>query len=361
MNKRSQSEDGDRGGNGKRVRGDAMDTRWLIKSAQVGGVIGKKGASVKQIREESGACVSVLNKKNSMEKSPEQLMLIRGTFSEIASGVEMVAQALNRSMETDANESLKMRMLVPAVQVGAIIGKGGETIKSIINDTGSALTITKDALGTSTDKGVDMTGTPSALREATVRIITELLGHPVKEGTKQVLYRPHQQMAAESPFNLAGMAGIAPEYAHAQATSPYAYPLAGAAAQGVPAGPYSAEIGYSMHAQQYGYGAAAAGQLFQAGAASSQGSMLAQQVVRKDDNGEKVEQKISIPSVCAGLLIGRGGSTIQSLCKMSGSSIIIEPATDGNSTERIVSLKGTVDAIEKAIQYIKQVIESYKG
>merc|ERR1712179_46520 len=243
------------------------------------------------------------------------------------------------------------------------------TIKSIISETGAAISITKESLGTSTDKGVDMTGAPSALREAVFRVNTELLAHPVKEGTRQVLYRPSQQMATDSPFaGLAGMGGIVGQE-YTQTATPYPGYMNQHSQLVGSTSAYTQDMGYlgvTGVGGAYGYPSATQGQVFQtsipqaSSAGPGPGSFLAQQVVRKDDKGERVEQKISIPSVCAGLLIGRGGATIRNLCKMSKASIIIEDATE-NSMERIVCLKGSVDAIEKAIQLIKQVIESFKG
>jgi len=282
-------------------------------------VIGSQGQTVKQIRQESGACVSVLGKKVAGDPSAEKIMLIRGTIAEIASGLEMVVKALNRNSKLEEDGPMRMRLLVPSAQCGAIIGKGGETIKAMNRESGASIKITKEQLGTSTDQGVDMMGSPVSLREATIKILTELSAHPIK-GQAQVPYRPGMQ--SDTPFEF-------------QAHSAYGM-------YSTPSNPYSIGLGNGSGVGQLRLGS------------------LAQQVRRADDNAEKVEQKISIPAQCSGMLIGKGGTTIQTLSKISRASIIILPQEEGNPRERIVSLKGTVDAIEKAIQNIKQVIESHQ-
>lgn len=331
----------------KRNKGGKLDTRWLIKGNQVGGVIGKAGSTVKAIREQSGACVSVLNRKT-VDKQSDQLMLIRGSAEEVSEGIKLVANALLDSQasrrdgqEVERAATIGLTLLCPSVQVGAIIGKQGATIQSINKETGATVQIAKEAFVGTTDKSVDISGSPESLCAATLKVLLELEGHPIKEGTHQVNYRPGetpragmaQQMAGAQQMQMGAQMGLGGHMAN-----PYNFTAdySGMGAMGHPG--FSQSIPVSRVVRS-GAGSGAAGGDLKEG---------------------HIEQKISIPTVCAGTVIGKRGATIQALSKQSGCNIIIaQPETEA-VYERIVTLKGNPDSIEKAIALIRQVIEQFQ-
>lgn len=330
----------------KRNKAGKLDTRWIIKGNQVGGVIGKNGATVKTIREQSSACVSVLNRK-SADKQSDQLMLVRGTAEEVAEGLKLIAialleaQASRRDGESvELASSINLTMLVPSVQVGAIIGKQGATIQAINKDSGAVLQIAKEAYAGSTDKSVDISGSPESICAATLKVLLELEAHPIKEGTSQTNYRPGQ-MAPAGPAGGMQQMGQMGGVLGGMAGNPYNFTaadyggMAGMAAQ-MPG--FTQQIPVSRVVRSGG---------------SSGGS---------GDNMKEghIEQKISIPTVCAGTVIGKRGATIQALSKQSGCNIIIAPPETEAVYERIVTLKGNPEAIEKAIALIRQVIEQFQ-
>merc|ERR1719203_720951 len=88
-------------------------------------------------------------------------------------------------------------MIVPSKQCGAIIGKAGATIQAITKETGATIRVAKEAFLGTTDKSVDLKGTPESLSVAVSKVLIELESHPLKEGTSQIQYRPgnDRQMA----------------------------------------------------------------------------------------------------------------------------------------------------------------------
>lgn len=63
------------------------------------------------------------------------------------------------------------RLLVPSDAVGAIIGKGGETIRKITEDTNAKVDIHRRENPGSTEKAVTLNGRPSEINAAVRRII----------------------------------------------------------------------------------------------------------------------------------------------------------------------------------------------
>jgi len=321
--KRSLEEENDVLGE-KRSRGDGkLDTRWIIRGNQAGGIIGKGGSTIQSIRQDSGACVSILNKNSKADKQSDQVMLVRGSIQEVAAGLQLIGDAMLQSSRQENAETAAIQMLVPSCQVGAIIGKAGVTIQAIQTDTTASIKITKEALGVSTDKGVDMIGTPAALRAATERILIELEQHPVKEGTPLTQYKPGAAYAMQPQYPVQQGYPMFDQYQTPFMQQPYG--AVGGAAMRKPANA-AGVIGQSMGGVQ----------------------------------DVKMEQKISIPAVCSGSVIGKRGATIQAMCKSSGANIIIAPPDETSPSERIVSIKGSPEGIERAINMIRQVIEQFQ-
>ena len=70
-------------------------------------------------------------------------------------------------------------------------------------------------------------------------------------------------------------------------------------------------------------------------------------------------QKIAIPAVCSGVVIGHGGSIVRELVKKSGAKISLERLDPLTPSERVVSIVGNEQQIAAAIWLIQQQVESY--
>jgi len=72
------------------------------------------------------------------------------------------------------------------------------------------------------------------------------------------------------------------------------------------------------------------------------------------------EQKISIPSDMVGCIIGRGGSKINEIRRLSGSKISIAKTAHDDTGERMFVIAGTSDCNEKALFLLYNQLESEK-
>lgn len=70
-------------------------------------------------------------------------------------------------------------------------------------------------------------------------------------------------------------------------------------------------------------------------------------------------QKIAIPTICAGCVIGRGGTIIRSLRDQSGTNISIADPDPSTPDERVVTVTGVPEGIATAVCLIRQCVESY--
>lgn len=298
-----------------------QEIRILIENPEASIIIGKGGANVKTIRADSGAFVSILKAENPSAK--ERVLTLKGIPEHNAKAGELITRLLisannerkQSNGDTDTTvEEYSLKLLIHKFLAGCIIGKGGTIIKEIQQNTGVKMSISNEPLGASTEKQVSISGSPEQVHSALTRVFTQLQENPLREGSSQVAYVP------------------------GALASPYASPFGAAAPYGKPGYPYGA----APPPQQY----------------SPYGQMPTAPYAA-DPMGMKTE-KIVIPSVCAGTVIGKSGSIIAEIKSQSGCQISIAAAEPTAPQDRVVSITGTAQGINAAIQLIRQRVESYQ-
>lgn len=93
-------------------------TRLLIAGSQAGGVIGKGGAGIKEIREMSGAIVRILSKDQlplcSSASESDRLMQMSGEVPQVQKALELIAAKLRENPPRDTLKSIHPSLLFTA-------------------------------------------------------------------------------------------------------------------------------------------------------------------------------------------------------------------------------------------------------
>ncbi|KAJ3602986.1 hypothetical protein NHX12_030730 [Muraenolepis orangiensis] len=131
--------------------GITLTLRLLMHGKEVGSIIGKKGETVKRIREEDLAA-----------------LVANGTVT--------------------SKPPVTLRLVIPASQCGSLIGKGGSKIKEIRESTGAQVQVAGDLLPNSTERGVTISGAQESIIQCVKLICTVILESPPKGAT--IPYRP---------------------------------------------------------------------------------------------------------------------------------------------------------------------------
>lgn len=81
-----------------------------------------------------------------------------------------------------------------------------------------------------------------------------------------------------------------------------------------------------------------------------------------EDGKEYEIQNVSIPSDMAGCIIGRGGKKVGELRREAGANISIakEGGTGVNDSERLISVSGSNEAVQKALRLLYETLEMEK-
>ncbi|XP_061632704.1 uncharacterized protein LOC133479538 isoform X7 [Phyllopteryx taeniolatus] len=110
-----------------------LTIRLLMHGKEVGSIIGKKGETVKKMREDSGARINI-----SEGNCPERIVTITGPTDAIFKAFAMIAYKFEEDIINSMSNSpatskppVTLRLVVPASQCGSLIGKGGSKIKEM--------------------------------------------------------------------------------------------------------------------------------------------------------------------------------------------------------------------------------------
>ncbi|XP_036905472.1 poly(rC)-binding protein 4 isoform X3 [Artibeus jamaicensis] len=164
-----------------------LTLRMLMQGKEVGSIIGKKGETVKRIREQSSARITI-----SEGSCPERITTITGSTAAVFHAVSMIAFKLDEDLcsapangGTVSRPPVTLRLVIPASQCGSLIGKAGTKIKEIRESPPKGATIPYHpslSLGTvllSANQGFSVQGQYGAVTPAEVTKLQQLSGHAV--------------------------------------------------------------------------------------------------------------------------------------------------------------------------------------
>ncbi|XP_062987162.1 poly(rC)-binding protein 3-like isoform X1 [Elgaria multicarinata webbii] len=322
-----------------------LTIRLLMHGKEVGSIIGKKGETVKKMREESGARINI-----SEGSCPERIVTITGPTDAIFKAFSMIAlkfeEDINASMTNSTVTSkppVTLRLVVPASQCGSLIGKGGSKIKEIRESTGAQVQVAGDMLPNSTERAVTISGTPDAIIQCVKQICVVMLESPPKGAT--IPYRPKP---ASAPIIFAGGQVRADTI------------LASAGNHTVLAQPQTAPA-FTIQGQ-YAIPHPDLTKLHQLAMQHPPFTPLGQTTPGfpgLDASTPTSSHELTIPNDLIGCIIGRQGSKINEIRQMSGAQIKIANATEGSS-ERQVTITGSPANISLAQYLINASLEMAK-
>ncbi len=218
-----------------------------------------------------------------------------------------------------------VRLLISHNQMGTIIGRQGLKIKQIQDVSGVRMVAQKEMLPQSTERIVEVQGTPDGIEKAVWEIGKCLIDDSERSyGT--VLYNPAlRAQSGTGPVNGGGGMGGGRTYNRTGHGADFS--------DGPP--------NYSRRS---------------ASDAANRGPPPT-----TTEDGEEIQtQNISIPSDMVGCIIGRGGSKISEIRRSSGARISIAKAPHDESGERMFTITGSASSNEKALYLLYENLEAEK-
>ncbi|XP_028577372.1 poly(rC)-binding protein 2 isoform X2 [Lacerta agilis] len=340
-----------------------LTIRLLMHGKEVGSIIGKKGESVKKMREESGARINI-----SEGNCPERIITLAGPTNAIFKAFAMIIDKLEEDISSSMTNStassrppVTLRLVVPASQCGSLIGKGGCKIKEIRESTGAQVQVAGDMLPNSTERAITIAGIPQSIIECVKQICVVMLESPPKGVT--IPYRPKP---SSSPVIFAGGQD---RYSSGSASYPHTAPsmCLNSDLEGPPQEAYTIQGQYAipqpdltkLHqlAMQQSHFPMSHGNTGFSGVESSSPDVKGYWGL--DASAQTTSHELTIPNDLIGCIIGRQGAKINEIRQMSGAQIKIANPVEG-STDRQVTITGSAASISLAQYLINVSLESAK-
>ncbi|XP_075447918.1 poly(rC)-binding protein 2 isoform X2 [Ascaphus truei] len=320
-----------------------LTIRLLMHGKEVGSIIGKKGESVKKMREESGARINI-----SEGNCPERIITLAGPTNAIFKAFSMIIDKLEEDISSSMTNStasskppVTLRLVVPASQCGSLIGKGGCKIKEIRESTGAQVQVAGDMLPNSTERAITVAGIPQSIIECVKQICVVMLESPPKGVT--IPYRPKP---SSSPVIFAG--GQVSRQAGGHACESDLWEGRRSHSGGVSLDAVDLHGLTKLHqlAMQQSHFP-----MSHSGSTGFSGGI--------DASAQTTSHELTIPNDLIGCIIGRQGTKINEIRQMSGAQIKIANPVEG-STDRQVTITGSTASISLAQYLINVSLESAK-
>ncbi|XP_027805714.1 poly(rC)-binding protein 2 isoform X8 [Marmota monax] len=316
-----------------------LTIRLLMHGKEVGSIIGKKGESVKKMREESGARINI-----SEGNCPERIITLAGPTNAIFKAFAMIIDKLEEDISSSMTNStaasrppVTLRLVVPASQCGSLIGKGGCKIKEIRESTGAQVQVAGDMLPNSTERAITIAGIPQSIIECVKQICVVMLETLSQSPPKGVTI-PYRPKPSSSPVIFAGG---------------QAYTI-----QGQYAIPQPDLTKLHQLAMQQSHFPMTHGNTGFSGIESSSPEVKGYWA-GLDASAQTTSHELTIPNDLIGCIIGRQGAKINEIRQMSGAQIKIANPVEG-STDRQVTITGSAASISLAQYLINVSLENAK-
>ncbi|KAG6820110.1 hypothetical protein H0H93_005257 [Arthromyces matolae] len=300
---------------------DTLTLRALVSTKDAGVIIGKAGKNVADLRDQTGVKAGVTKVIPGVH---ERVLTVTGPVDAVAKAYTLIiSQLVNSSSPAPVTSSpsaihTSIRLLISHNLMGTIIGRNGLKIKAIQDGSGARMVASKDMLPQSTERIVEVQGSPESIGRA-IEEIGKCLLEDWERGLGTVLFHPSSDDRSTSGNRRSGP-GFSTSNPPAsrrsngdgarRPQSPHASP---------PQSPSSAQPAANLRTQN-----------------------------------------ISIPSDMVGCIIGRSGTKITEIRRLSGSKISIAKAPHDETGERMFTIIGTPEANEKALFLLYNQLESEK-
>lgn len=310
-----------------------LTIRAIVSSKEAGVIIGKAGANVADLRDKTGVRAGV---SKVVQGVHDRVLTVSGALDGIANAYGLVADGLLKGAPAVgmggvvANPNTHpIRLLISHNQMGTIIGRQGLKIKQIQDASGVRMVAQKEMLPQSTERIVEVQGTPEGIQKA-IWEIGRCLIDDEQRGYGTVLYNPAVRVQTGGALSNGGAsAGFN--------SAPRSFARTGNGAD------------FSEPAPRYN----------RRSDSSAPVAQPPQPTVNED--GEEIQtQNISIPADMVGCIIGRGGSKISEIRKSSGARISIAKAPHDETGERMFTITGSAGANEKALYLLYENLENEK-
>ncbi|XP_029370400.1 insulin-like growth factor 2 mRNA-binding protein 3 isoform X4 [Echeneis naucrates] len=352
--------------------------RMLVPTQFVGAIIGKEGATIRNITKQTHSKIDIHRKENA--GAAEKPITIHSTPEGCSNACRTIMEIMQKeALDTKFTEEIPLKVLAHNNFVGRLIGKEGRNLKKIEQDTGTKITISplQDLTLYNPERTITVKGSIEACSRAEEEVMKK-----IRESYESDMAAMNLQSNLIPGLNLNAL-GLFPSGAPGMGPSMSNVPPPGAHESEtvhlfIPALAVGAIIGkQGQHIKQLSHFAGASIKI-----APAEGMDAKQRMViivgppeaqfkaqcrifgkLKEENffGPKEEVKleahIKVPSFAAGRVIGKGGKTVNELQNLTCAEVVVpRDQTPDENDQVIVKISGHFFACQLAQRKIQEIL-----
>ncbi|XP_062516751.1 heterogeneous nuclear ribonucleoprotein K homolog isoform X2 [Corticium candelabrum] len=351
--------------------------RFLVRSKDGGGIIGKGGQNIKRLREEHKAYVSIPDSHGAPERvltvAHAELSTVMAVMREIVPKLEGDSQEGGRREHRGGSGRHEVQMMVPQDQVGSIIGRAGFKIKELRERCGAFIKVFSDPLPASSERLLVIQGNVDQIVNGLESVVQIMMESPSRIDVRY--YHPSVPMDLPpypeyyGGYDDMGMGPPPRPPPHGGYDRGYRYD---------PPPPAPRFRGGPPPVEHQGRGLGRRGPPMEPGQPRMQEQRAPSMSAPRQSVGQSqppvagygpdfvpsgpdiISQQVTIPNDLAGAIIGRGGEKIRHTRLQSGCGIKMEASTD-DPNDRIITITGTAANIQYAQSLLQQSVRQDRG
>ncbi|GJJ09646.1 hypothetical protein Clacol_003870 [Clathrus columnatus] len=344
---------------------DTLTLRALVTTKEAGVIIGKGGKNVANIRDQSGVKAGVSKVVPGVH---ERVLSVSGSVEAVAKAYTLIinqllantpsSPSLSHATPTSGHASsisTSISLLISHNLMGTIIGRNGLKIKAIQDSSGARMVAEKEMLPQSTERIVVVQGTADNIGRA-IEEIGKCLLEDWERGVGTVLFHPgpseersHSTRRSSNAYSSGALAGVTRRsngdltHHHSLSSSHNHHNNSSSS--------HHHNNSPSSHNHHHGHPSSSLHR------SSSPNGLNG---VTSTSSNNLRTQSISIPSDMVGCIIGRSGTKITEIRRLSGSKISIAKTPHDETGERMFTIIGTSESNEKALFLLYNQLEMEK-
>uniref|UniRef100_A0A8C6TW80 Far upstream element (FUSE) binding protein 1 n=1 Tax=Neogobius melanostomus TaxID=47308 RepID=A0A8C6TW80_9GOBI len=323
----------------------------------VGFIIGRGGEQISRIQQESGCKIQIAPDSGGMPDrsvtltgSPDSILAAKRLLQDI---VEKGRPAPSFHHNNDGPGMAVQEIMVPASKAGLVIGKGGETIKSLQERAGVKMVMIQDGpQNTGADKPLRISGDPFKVQQAKEMVLELIREQGFREQRGEYGSRSGGGVGivigrnGEMIKKIQNDTGVRIQFKPDDGNTPERI----AQIMGPPdAAQHAAEIITDLLRSVQAGGPPGHGGR---GRGRGQGNW------NMGPPGGLQEFSFTVPTMKTGLIIGKGGETIKGISQQSGARLELQrnPPPNSDPNIKMFTVRGTPQQIDYARQLVEEKI-----
>jgi RNA-binding protein Nova len=302
------------------------------------GVAGKGGATIAELQQSSNTRIQLSQAAEHFPGTSDRMLLTTGGISDVLTALHLMFAKLNAdaaaqkaaasggAVAVDAEETLPLRMVVPAQACGGIIGKGGANVRHFIEDSGAGITLShqEQQFPGVSERVITLVGKLEQQLRATALILTKMAedSHYDPDAVPMQYALPHPGMHHHPVHAMPGVG-------------------TGRGATAAPPPPHNP---YAMHMPQAG------------GHMGGGGSGRAH--VQMAGYGGPLEKILGVADEHVGVIVGKGGRALQELQQVASVRVALSSRGEflPGTNQRMLTISGYPQNIALAERMIEDKI-----